>query len=52
MTTKKSKNYDLATRTNLKHKPQEAQKKKNQNTSKRVDTLFPISNEVAPKKTN
>ena len=52
MTTKKSKKYDLTNKTNLKHRPQESLKKKNQNTNKRVDTFFPISNEADPPKTN
>jgi hypothetical protein len=50
MTTKKSKSYDLTNKTDLKGKPQEALKKKNQNTTKRMDTFFPISNEAVPKK--
>lgn len=49
MTTKKSKKYDLTNKTDLKHKPKEAIKKKNQNTNKGIDTFFPISNEAPPK---
>jgi hypothetical protein len=45
MTTKKSKQYDLTNKTDLKHKPKEAIKKKNQNTNKGIDTFFPISDE-------
>jgi hypothetical protein len=52
MTTKKSKSYDLTNKTDLKGKPQEALKKKNQNTTKRMDTFFPISNEETQKPTN
>ncbi len=49
MTTKKSKQYDLTNRTNLKHKPQEANKKK-QNTNKGIDTFLPITNEESTQK--
>jgi hypothetical protein len=47
MTTKKSKNYDLTKKSDLKYKPKEA-KKKTQNT-KRIDTFLPISNEETKK---
>ena len=50
MTTKKSKNYDLAHRTNFQHSPPEEAKKKNQNT-KRIDTFSPVSNEEDTQKT-
>jgi hypothetical protein len=50
MTTKKSKNYDLKNKTNLKHKPKETAKKKNLTTNKTINTFYPITNETNPKK--
>jgi len=44
MTTKKSKKYDLTNKTDFKHRPKEAVKKKSQNINKGIDTFFPISN--------
>ncbi len=50
MTTKKSKSYDLTDKKDLKYRPKETKKKK-QNT-KRIDTFLPISNEESHPKNN
>jgi hypothetical protein len=50
MTSKKAKINSLTKKTDLKHKPQEALKKKNQNTNKGIDTFLPISNEEPTQK--
>jgi len=49
MTSKKSKTNSLTHRTDFKYRLKEVQKK-NQNTSRSIETFLPISNEEAPKK--
>ena len=44
MTTKKSKKNRLTPKTDFNHRPKEVQKK-NQNTTKRIETFLPISNQ-------
>jgi hypothetical protein len=48
MTTKKSKKNRLTPKTDSNYRPKEVQKK-NQNTTKRIETFSPISNEETPK---
>jgi len=51
MTGKKSKINSITHKTDSKYRRKEVQKK-NQNTSKRIETFLPISNEETSKKTN